>query len=81
VRRLNLIIVDHRKCVFYREIARQYELNARSIEAALTAVQAFVDPYFERSGGGWKAAESKLRELMPAEGTEASRLDAVSEAI
>jgi len=71
----------HRKCVFYREIARQYELNAHSVEAALTAVQAFVDPYFEKSGGGWKAAELRLREITPAEGTEASRLDSVYEAL
>ena len=67
----------HRKCVFYREIAREYELNASCIEAALTVVQAFVDPYLEPGRGGWKAAELKLRERTPAEGVEASRLDAV----
>ena len=71
----------HRKCVFYREIARQYEANASNVEAALTAVQAFVDPYFEKSGGGWKAAELRLREITPAEGTDASRLDSVYEAL
>jgi len=71
----------HRKCVFYRAVAREYELNASIIEAALTAVQAFVDPYFEKSGGGWKAAELKLREITPHDGTEASRLDALCEAL
>ena len=71
----------HRKCVFYREIARQYELNASNIEVALTAVQAFVGPYFGKSGGGWKAAELKLREITPAEGWEASRLDEMCKAL
>ena len=71
----------HRKCVFYREIARQYELNGSDIEAALTAVQAFLDPYFQSGGGGWEAAEWELRRLTPADGTDAVRLTEVYESL
>jgi hypothetical protein len=56
----------YRKCVWYREIARQHELNGSDIEAALNAVQAFADPYFCTGGGGWDAAETALRKLTPA---------------
>ena len=70
----------HRKCVWYREVARQYELQG-SVEAALAAVQAFADTYFRGGGGGWKAAELTLRETTPAEGTEATRLTGVYESI
>jgi len=64
----------HRKTVWYREIARQYELNGGDIEAALNAVQAFADPYFRSGGGGWEAAEAALRVRTPADGSEATRL-------
>ena len=67
----------YRKCVFYREIARQYELNGNDIDAALTAVQVFVDPYLQSGGGGWEAAEWALRKLTPADGTDAARLTEV----
>ena len=53
----------HRKCVWYRAIAREYELNDCSIEAALSAVQEFADPYFRNGGGGWNGAEEQLRHL------------------
>lgn len=71
----------HRKCVWYREIGREYELNGSNIDAALTAVQAFADPYFRSGGGGWEAAEKALRQRTPADGTEAERLKAVYEII
>jgi len=71
----------HRKCVWYREIARQYELNGSDVDAALNTVQAFADPYFRSGGGGWEAAERVLRQLTPADGTEAGRLTAVHESI
>ena len=67
----------YRKCVFYREIARQHELNGNNIEVALTAVQAFVDPYLQSGGGGWEAAEWALRKLIPADGRDAARLTEV----
>jgi len=71
----------HRKCVWYRELARQYELNGSDIAVALSTVQAFADPYFCSGGGGWEAAEKALRQLTPADGTEAGRLTAVYESI
>ena len=71
----------YRKCVWYREIARQYELNGSDIEATLNAVQAFADAFFLSGGGGWDAAETALRRLMPAEDTEAARLTRVYESI
>ena len=71
----------YRKCVFYREIARQYELNGSDIEAALTAVQAFLDPYLQSGGGGWEGAEWALRKLTPADGTDAARLTTVYESL
>ena len=69
----------HRKCVWYREIARQYELNNCEIGAALHEVQTFADPYFKQGGGGWEKAEAKLREITPSESTESSRLKALYE--
>ena len=71
----------HRKCVWYREIARAFEANGSNIDAALMAVQAFADPYFRSGGGGWEAAEKVLRLGTPADGTEAGRLTAVYESI
>ena len=71
----------HRKCVWYREIARRFELNSSDVDAALRSVQAFADPYFRSGGGGWEAAEKALRQLTPADGTEAGRLTAVYESI
>ena len=71
----------YRKCVWYREIARQHELNGSDIEAALNAVQAFADPYFCTGGGGWDAAETALRKRTPADDTEAARLTGLYERI
>ena len=71
----------YRKCVWYREIARQYELNGSDIDLALNAVQAFADAFFLSGGGGWDAAETALRRLTPAEDTEAARLTGVYESI
>ena len=71
----------YRKAVWYREIARQYELNGSNIDSALNAVQAFADAFFLSGGGGWDAAETALRRLTPAEDTEAARLTGVYESI
>lgn len=70
-----------RRCVWYREIARQFELNDSDVDAALSTVQAFADPYFRSGGGGWEASEKALRRLTPADGTEAGRLTGVYENI
>ena len=71
----------HRKCVWYRAIAFQYEHNGSDIDTALQTVQAQADPFFEKGGGGWEAAEQALRRLMPAEETEAARLTGIYESI
>ena len=60
---------------------RPYELNGNDIDAALTAVQAFVDPYLQCGGGGWEAAEWALRKLIPADGTDAARLTLMCESL
>ena len=54
----------HRKCVWYRNIAREYERNSNDIELALTEVQSFADYYFISGNGGWNAAEAALRPLV-----------------
>ena len=71
----------YRKCVWYREIARQYELKGNHVETALAAVQAFAGPFFRSGGGGWDAAEAALRKITPSEGTESERLTAVYESM
>jgi len=68
-----------RKTVWYREIARQYELNGSDIDTALNTVQAFANHYFRSKGGGWEAAEKVLRQRTPADSTQAERLTTVYE--
>ena len=79
----------HAKEVWFREIARQYELNSSDIDTAISAVQTWAAPYFEKGGGGWNGggaqkkagATNALRELHRQLGCDSERLTTVYQGI